>query len=111
MVGHIRKSFGFRLLTVLLLMVMPAVAHAQGYTYTTSNGAITITAYTGPGGAVSIPAEISGLPVTGVGARVFAGFGLTSIVIPNSVTSIGDRSFEGNVGLTNLLIGSNVTNI
>ena len=37
------------------------------YTYTTNNGTITITGYTGPGGAVTIPGTINGLPVTSIG--------------------------------------------
>ena len=37
---------------------------------TTNNGTITITGYTGPGGAVTIPGTINGLPVTSIGACV-----------------------------------------
>ena len=37
---------------VLLLLTLPLVGQAQDYTYETNNGAITITKYTGPGGAV-----------------------------------------------------------
>ncbi len=37
--------------------------------------------------------------------------GLTSVTIPNSVTSIGDGAFWGCTGLTSLTIGSNVTSI
>jgi hypothetical protein len=40
-----------------------AAAQSGDFTYTTSNGAVTITGYTGAGGAVEIPAQISGLPV------------------------------------------------
>jgi hypothetical protein len=38
---------------------------------TTNNGAITITKYTGPGGAVTIPDTINGLPVTSIGDSAF----------------------------------------
>jgi len=37
------------------------------FDYTTNNGAITITGYTGPGGAVVIPGTINGLSVTRIG--------------------------------------------
>ena len=37
--------------------------------------------------------------------------GLTSVTIPNSVTSIGDEAFCGCSGLTSLTIGNSVTNI
>ena len=59
--GRSRKS-----LLPLLLLALPAVVQAQ-YTYTTNNGAITITGYTGPGGAVTIPSMTNGLPVTSIG--------------------------------------------
>jgi len=49
-----------------LLVALPAMAEGQ-FNYATTNGAITITQYTGPGGPVSIPATIGGLPVTGIG--------------------------------------------
>src|SRR6267154_2382750 len=54
-----------KLLAVMLLLAVPAVVQAQ-YTYTTNNGTITITGYTGPGGAVAIPSTITGLPVTSI---------------------------------------------
>ena len=47
-----------------LLLAAPAALQAQ-YTWTTNNGAITIIGYTGSGGNVTIPAMITGLPVTG----------------------------------------------
>ena len=52
------------------MMVLPAAAHAQ-FTFITNNGAITITGYTGPGRAVTIPDTINGLPVTSIGEMVF----------------------------------------
>lgn len=53
-----------KLLPVLLLLTLPAPVQAQ-FTFTTNNGAITITGYTGPGGAVVIPSSTNGsqLPV------------------------------------------------
>ncbi|GAB6393662.1 MAG: hypothetical protein MdMp014T_3035 [Treponematales bacterium] len=64
---------------------------------------VTITKYTGKGGSVTIPAAIRGKPVLAIGrvrgesgfsapinGAVFAGAGagLTSVAIPDSVTSI-----------------------
>ena len=37
------------------------------YLYTVNNGTITITGYTGSGGAITIPSTINGLPVTSIG--------------------------------------------
>ena len=82
------------LLLLLLLLALPVVAEA-GFTYTTDNGAITITGFTGPDGAVSIPSAINGLPVTGIGSGAFTYFTtFTSVTIPSSVTHIGDGAFQ-----------------
>src|SRR5262245_32434219 len=45
------------LLLLLLLLTLPAAVQAQ-FNYTTNDGTITITGYTGPGGAVVIPDTI-----------------------------------------------------
>jgi hypothetical protein len=109
-----------RLMAVLLLWALPAVIQAQ-FICTTNNGTLTITGYTGPGGAVTIPGSINGLPVTSIGDFAFGGNRgqiaipdnkpVTSITIPNSVTSIGKGAFNGCFRLTNAVIPNSVTNI
>ncbi len=125
-----------RLCLMLLLPVLPVVVQAQ-FTFTTNNGAITITGYTGSGGSVVIPDTINGYPVTGIGSFVFSGIsgvsltnvtigtnvtdigqgafsgctGLTSITIPNSVASIGNEAFADCSSLTNVTIGNHVASI
>ena len=78
---------------------------------------LTITSYTGPGGNVIIPAEIDGISVTAIkspdgytGSGVFSGSRLTSVVIPDSVTFIGDYAFPYNQ-LTSVTIPDSVTYI
>ena len=62
--------------------------------------------------AVVIPSEIDGLGVIGVGSNVFSNCSdLTSVTIPDSVTSIGESAFYNCSSLTNVTIGSGVTNI
>jgi hypothetical protein len=82
------------------------------YKFTTTNGTVTITGCTGPGGAVTIPATINGLPVTSIGAWAFLGCTrLTTITLGNSVTSIGEGAFEGCNSLTGIAIPDSVTSI
>jgi hypothetical protein len=119
----------------LLLMVLRAAGQSEDYTYETNNAAITITAYTGPGGEVSIPSTINGLPVTSIGEFAFAyrtsltnitmgdsvatietgAFegcsSLTSVILPNSLTNIGSVGFYGCSGLTNIVIPDDVTTV
>ena len=48
--------------------------------------------------------------VTSIGAYAFSSNNLTSVVIPNSVTTIGDRAFQNN-NLTSVVIPDSVTTI
>jgi hypothetical protein len=98
-------------LPLLLMMALPAVAEAQ-CRYTNNEATLTITGYTGPGGAVTIPGTINGLPVTSIGAKAFFFCAsLTDLTIGNNVTSIGVSAFSGCPSLTSVTIGRSVTNI
>jgi PKD repeat protein len=81
------------------------------FSYTINNGAITITGYTCSGGAVNIPSMINGLPVTVIGAAFENNNNVTSVTIPDSVTSIGDHAFDSCYNLTSVTIGNSVTHI
>ena len=118
----------------LLLLTPPAALQAQ-FTYTTNDGTITITKYTGSDGTVIIPSTTNGLPVTSIadsafmscsnltsviisttvtfiGSSVFVGCsGLTKVTIPDSVIFIGNEVFDGCTKLTSVTIGSGVTRI
>jgi hypothetical protein len=67
---RLRTACSASLLTLLLLLALPALVQAQ-YNYTTNNGTVAITRYTGSGGAVTIPSTINGLPVTNIGYEAF----------------------------------------
>jgi hypothetical protein len=80
-------------LWLLCVAMLPATVQAQ-FTFTTNNGAATITGYAGFGGAVTIPDRISGLQVTSIGTNAFANCGsLNSATIPMSITNIGSFAF------------------
>jgi hypothetical protein len=98
-------------LPLLLLLTLRLAVQAQ-FDYTTNNGAITITGYSGLGGAVNIPDTINGLPVTSIGVYAFYYCtSLTSVAIPSSVTNIGDYAFTYCTGLRSVTIPSKVTHI
>ena len=81
-------------------------------TYMTANDAVTIIGYTGTGGAVTIPVQLEGLPVTAIGQSAFYGkTGLITVTLPDSVTIIGNTCFEGCSNLTNLTFGSGLSAI
>jgi hypothetical protein len=96
-----------------LLLLLTAEVQAPDFTYTNTNGTITITGYTGPGGNVAIPSTINGLPVTSIGDQAFwfNCANLTGITIPDSVTNIGRFAFGNCSSLVALTIGNGVTTI
>lgn len=73
---------------------------------------VNITGYNGPGGAISIPAKINGLPVTGIGNNsFFSEFAITSVTIPGSVRTIGIQAFAQCTALASVTIGDGVEEI
>jgi hypothetical protein len=108
-----KLSFNKPLLLLVLLCALPATLKAQ-WEYTVNNGNITITGYTGSGGAVTIPITINvsgvNLPVTSIADYALEGCKATSIVIPGSVSSIGAYAFSGSA-MTSLTIGGGVSSI
>lgn len=97
--------------------------NAGGFQYTVRDRAITITGYTGTATAIVIPPTINGMPVVAIGEYAFSGhkagyfyndvppgIGLTSVTIPNSITTIGGFAFSGN-RLGNVIIPLSITSI
>ena len=98
-----------KLALLSLLLMLPMLAQAQYY-YTTNNGVITIVGYNGPGGDVTMPSAINGLPVANLGDNAFFDTTtITRVTIANSITNIGIYAFDGCDGLTNVTFGSSVT--
>ena len=88
----------------------------DGYTwsYFIKNGEATVTAAVTPSpkGAITIPATLGGVKVTGLGKNLFDHCKeVTSVTIPEGVTSIGPRAFNLCFGLKSVTIPSSVKTI
>ncbi len=81
------------------------------FVFAVIDGVNTLCGYIGAGGDVTLPAGYKGENYA-IGADVFKNnTSLTSVVIPNSVTSIGDGAFSGCTALTSIEILDGVTGI
>ena len=85
---------------------MPVVIDGVEWNFTTKNGKVSLgtglmTAVGGAvNGGVTIPAEINGMKVVEVKDGAFAGLdGITSVIIPASVRTVGSKAFYGCDGL------------
>ena len=91
-----------------LIKALVSPATPPQFLYETNQGTIIITRYGGRGGAVTIPATINGLPVTGIGDFAFYDWtNLTSVTIPGSVIGIGVGAFADCPTLTSVVTVSN----
>ena len=81
------------------------------FTYTENDTGVTITGYTGSTGNIIIPSELGGKPVTAIGEKAFfQNKTITSVKIPEGVTSIGNSAFA-QTNLTEVEIPKSVKNI
>jgi hypothetical protein len=87
--------------------MLPVVVQAQ-LTFTTNNGAITITGFTSPTiSAVTIPSTTNGYPVTSIKMWAFEGnWTVSSVSIPASVTNIGEGAFAQCQNLSAITVDS-----
>jgi hypothetical protein len=104
-------AWALRILPGLLLLALATPGQAQ-FTFATNNGVLTITEYSGSGGAVTIPDRTNDLPITSIGDWAFEGTSsLDSLTMGGNITNIGTGSFAFCMGLTNITIGSSVASI
>ena len=87
--------------------------NSSDYAYSVNDAGdgVTITGYTGSTGNIIIPSELGGKPVTAIGEKAFfQNKTITSVKIPEGVTSIGNSAFA-QTNLTEVEIPKSVKNI
>ena len=94
----------------------PAVQDAANeqlfdFEFILNNTAVIVNSYNGTAADVTIPSRYKGKPVTAINNAVFPNSAVTSVTIPDSVTSIHDVSFFNCSQLTNISIPNSVTYI
>jgi hypothetical protein len=96
----------------LSLPIQPAKAQ---YVYSLNgNNTITLLGYEGEpplSGAVTLPSSVNGYTVTAIGNDAFGEDNITSVVIPNTVTSIGPEAFVDCIYLESVTMTNSVTSI
>ena len=109
---------------LLFILLLPVVASANDiqpnsifyqFDKTTKEATVIRDPYSSCSGTIVLPDEVVyedvTYKVTRLGNSVFANMPVTSVVIPNTVKSIGDYVFEGCTDLTSVIIPTSVTSI
>ena len=110
------KSLSIILIITMLFLLIPLTAFAitsDDYIFMVEGeGTAKITGYTGAGGEITIPETLGGCPVAEIRDYVFRSCAsLTSVNIPNSVTSIGSFAFEYCTNLRSVTFGNSMMKI
>ena len=124
--GFIRKTLASRdnwallaLVTILFALLIGLSGSSDAtveddYEYLSDGSNVTITGYTGTGGAITIPSTLGGKPVTTIDDSAFEGNAvITAVSIPSSVTALGEKVFENCTKLQTVIFleGSTIASI
>lgn len=84
---------------------------SASFSYEIRDGGAVILAYLGSAQAVTIPRTIVGYPVTHVADDAFKATSVTSVIVPDTVTSVGWFAFADCPDLTSVTLPASVTSI
>ena len=108
-------------LLLCALLSLPALAEegeepeertCGDYTYALlKDGGARITDYDGEDAELTVPAELDGHAVREIGEGAFRFCDMTSIMLPDGLTSIGDSAFNWCGSLTNITLPDGLTSI
>lgn len=115
---NVKKLLSVIIMVCMVISLLPVNVWAVVSEFDFDSATGTITKYNGPGGAVVIPSSIDGVTVTAIGDKAFykervysSQNAVTSVVIPNTVTSIGFAAFGNCDRLISITIPDSVTSI
>ncbi len=103
-------SVASQIASLNLSIKLPASSSSDFY-YKEETTSITIIHYIGTGGHITIPDTIKGKPVVTIGNSALSSNNLTSVVVPDSVTSIKSNSFSGCKSLKSITLSKNISTI
>ena len=94
---------------ISIIFLSAAAAFAQTARFdvalTPDSSGVIITGFTGNASAVTIPANLEGLPVKGIGKGAFSNkTGIRSVTVPRGVTIIESEAFLGSRALTSVTL-------
>ena len=108
-----KKMICYALIFCLFCCALPLGAFAEtqgGPVFMERNGYAALSFYRNPTGVVEIPSEYNGLPVREIGADAFFGNeAVEGIILPNTITIVGDRAFSECTGLQQLVLPQTAT--
>ena len=86
-------------------------AHYKDYTYSVSNGAATITKYTGNARNLYVPSTLGGYPVKRIGEGAFAGCNFETVSLPSRLEIMDAYAFQNCVRLNSITLPETLTSI
>ena len=105
-------SFSVNVSITAVLENLPGTTDISEFTYTTSNGAITITKFTGSSTDVVIPAHVNKVSVRYIAYSAFENCTtIKSVIIPESIQWIGTYAFRGCSGLESVTFNEGLKTI
>ena len=81
------------------------------YSYVVENGTVTILSYLGSDPTVTVPAYVDRYPVTAVADDAFRGTAVISVILPDTVQTVGWFAFANCPGLTAVILPASVRSI
>jgi hypothetical protein len=88
-----------------------AIWIVEGLEFKKTGSTYEVSGFTGDASIVEIPRQFKGIEVTRIGSGSFSGRDVRNVLLPDSITSIGDSAFKACRSLRHIVIPDSVTEI